>query len=797
MTRYAVVLFLFALTDFHCFCQQNSADWVDKYWEANWITMPGKTGREYGVYHFRKDFRLIEKPGKFFVRVSADNRYRLFVNGEMVGYGPAQGSPQNWFYESYDIAPFLKAGDNAIAAQVWNYGEMGPWVQMSVKTGFILQGETANERKVNTDTSWRVAEDSAFSILPIDYSRIWDFIIVTPGDIMDANKYSWGWQNTIYDDSKWRAAKTLVKGAPYGTGTDLWWQLVPRQVDYLVEDTVRFLSVRRVSENISLPGQAFLQREDVVVAAGSRTKILLDQGAEITAYPEMITSGGRDALITISYAESMMDKNHDKGNRNDIDGKELYGVADRFVCDGGDNRLFRPLWFRAYRYVELEIETGVSPLIIHDFYGKYNHVKHPVADIFETSNDTLNHILNTAWHTQDICSKDYLLTDAYYEQLQYIGDNRIQGLVLNGMGYDSALVKNTIWQYYMSRTPEGLTQSRFPCAVPQVIPTYSLLWISMLHDYWKYYTDDDFIKKILPAANSIIDWYEKRIDKKTGMLGKTEFFNFVDWTKEWTWDNDKAIGGVPGGVNTGGSSITTMQLAYALSDAADLFQYIGDTYYAERYRKLAAQLTAAVWKRCWDEKKQLLADTPDKNVFSQHANIFGVLTSAIPAALQGSVIQRVANDTGLIQSSVYFRFYLGQAYKKAGLADKYYTLLEPWKKMLEEGLSTFAEVPGHARSDCHPWGCSPLYEFYATICGINPTGPGFSSIEIKPALGNLQWIKASMACKQSMLRLQLKKYAKTGISGEIILPPHVKAVFIWHNQTIILKEGKNIIPPTP
>ncbi len=66
---------------------QSGSDWVNKYWDAGWITMPGKNGREYGVYHFRKTFLLAGTPDSFIVRVSADNRYRLFVNGQIAGNG--------------------------------------------------------------------------------------------------------------------------------------------------------------------------------------------------------------------------------------------------------------------------------------------------------------------------------------------------------------------------------------------------------------------------------------------------------------------------------------------------------------------------------------------------------------------------------------------------------------------------------------------------------------------------------------------------------------------------------------
>src|SRR4051812_2699069 len=91
-----------------------------KTWTASWVSMPGTQQKDYGVYHFRKSFNLAGKPSKFIVHVSADNRYRLFVNGKAVCFGPARGDLYNWYFESIDIAPFLNIGNNTIAALVWN-----------------------------------------------------------------------------------------------------------------------------------------------------------------------------------------------------------------------------------------------------------------------------------------------------------------------------------------------------------------------------------------------------------------------------------------------------------------------------------------------------------------------------------------------------------------------------------------------------------------------------------------------------------------------------------------------------
>src|ERR1700748_339405 len=79
-------------------------------WPASWITCPGVSQRAYGVYHFRKTFVAPEPPARFVIHVSADNRYRLFVNGRAVCSGPARSDLAHWNFETIDIAPFLHRG---------------------------------------------------------------------------------------------------------------------------------------------------------------------------------------------------------------------------------------------------------------------------------------------------------------------------------------------------------------------------------------------------------------------------------------------------------------------------------------------------------------------------------------------------------------------------------------------------------------------------------------------------------------------------------------------------------------
>ena len=185
-----------------------------------------------------------------------------------------------------------------------------------------------------------------------------------------------------------------------------------------------------------------------------------------------------------------------------------------------------------------------------------------------------------------------------------------------------------------------------------------------------------------------------------------------------------------------------------------------------------------------------MANTPDKSSYSQHASIMGVLTGSVPPAQAKAVMNRVLNDSTLSQCTFYYRFYLTRALKQAGMANLYYSSLKPWRDMITNGLTTFAENPDPVRSDCHAWSASPVYDFLSTICGIAPGSPGFQTVSIRPAPGELKEVEGSMPHPNGMIRVSLRRKGAAGISGEIELPPSTEGVFYWNGQTVGLHAGK-------
>jgi hypothetical protein len=558
------------------------------------------------------------------------------------------------------------------------------------------------------------------------------------------------------------------------------------------QKNLRFGSVRR-SSGSNVP-EGFLEgRTSWTIPAKTQTTVLIDQQNLTTGYPELLTSKGKGSTIKMTYSESLFDSRGQKGNRNEIEGKTIRGYSDYFLPDGNAGRLFRPLWFRTWRYLQLEIETKDEPLVMDSFSSEFTAYPLKENAIFDSDDPELKEIWNVGWRTARLCANETYFDCPYYEQLQYVGDTRIQSLISLYVSGDDRLVRNAISDFNESIFYEGLTRSRYPSVNPQIIPPFSLYWVDMVNDYWTLRDDPDFVKSFLPGIESVLGWFTGKIDPKTGILGKVDYWNFVDWAVEWAWSSERGIGGVPaGGMKDGNSSILTMQFAYAAQRASELFSFYGQKEKADRYQALSHSLTKSVFNNCWDPGRGYLSDTPEKKEFSMHAQIFGVLTNTIPENEQKDFVQKFMNDKTLIQPTMYFRFYLTQALKKTGLADHYTETLGLWHEMLKNGLTTFAENPDPARSDCHAWSASPDYDFLATVAGIRPGTPGFKTVNIEPALGKLTYIKGQMPHPAGMIVFDLKRKGPDGISGEITLPEGLTGTFRWNGKAIELKNKTEI-----
>ncbi len=769
-------------------------------WQAQWITHPTESTLDYGVFNFRRKFSLDVLPKSYIVYVSADNRYRLFVNGTQVSFGPAAGDISNYRFETIDIARYLKVGENIVAAEVVNFGEFRRGAQQTFMTAFILQSDKENSVLINTgDKKWKVSKNDAYNYIPFNSDSLRGYYAAGPGDIVDLKHYPWGWETLDFDDSDWVTPRLAMvefavgRGFLYGST----WYLVPRTIPFMESTQKRFDKIVRTS-NCTV-NKAFIEGEaKVTVPPQTKASILIDNKVHTVGYPELILSGGNGSKIKITYSEALVFNNaytdefvngnmvvkDVKGNRNETDGKKIFGVYDILYPDGGKERLFRPLWMRTFRFIQIDVETKDDELTLEDF--KYEFSAYPFEEkaSFKSDDPFLSKIWEVAWRTVRNGAGEMFQDSPYYEQLQYIGDTRLESLISIYVSGDDRLMRKAIKLFDDSRMPNGLTQSRYPSYINQVIPTYSLLWISMLYDYYMYRDDPKYIEQFIPGMRNVLEWFERKIDS-TGMPTNLSWWNFTDWVKEFQ-------NGIPPGADDGYSANVSLQLVYALDHAVTLFKYFDWQYEVKKYSELSEKIKKAVYNNCYDDKKGMFAETPNKEMFTQHTNIFAILTDAVDSVYQKKLMEKILYANDVVHTSIYFKYYLFRALQKVGMGDKYFEQLTPWKNMIGQGLTTFAETDINPRSDCHAWSATPCFDLLHLVAGIYPAKPGFGEINIEPNFGILTQIKAEMPHPKGMIRMELNKNGDK-ITGIIVLPEKTDGKFIWKEKTLDLKPGKQEI----
>ena len=800
--RRSIILFigLTASIFYHATAQS-----AGKPWNAEWITGPGipinrwtassdESLKAYGVFKFRKSVNFTEKPDSFVVHVSGDNRYKLFVNGVQVSQGPARGDLYFWNYESLDLAPYFTAGKNLIAAVVWNDGTYKPEAQITHLTAFILQGNSEKEEILNTGDSWKTIEDTSYQPLR---ARVGGYYVAGPGELVNMNAHISGWEKTEYDDANWTKARVIGPGitknhAVNSTG----WMLVPSPLPPM-EMTTERLSTTRRANGVKVPESFPQEKTAFTVAAHTKATILLDQGYLTNAYPTLVFSGGRDAGIGMKYAEGLFIHTDEdisgfwiptlpKGNRDEIDGKIFIGKADSILSDGSSTQSFTPLWWRTYRYIELSVETYDEPLTINDLYGTFTGYPFVQNASLKVQRPEMQKMLDIGWRTARLCAFETYMDCPYYEQLQYIGDARIQALVSYFNAGDDRLARYGLTLMDHSRIPEGITLSRYPTDLDQQISTFSLWYVAMLHDYYTYRPDHEFIKKKLPGSRQVLSFFDS-YQQEDGSLKNVPYWLFTDWAEGKGWN----FGMAPIGEN-GESAILDLQLLWVYQLASELEADLGLNDYARLYNQRAVQLKSTIQQKYWVPEKDLYADTPEKNTFSQHTNSLAILAGMLTGNEARELGQRMLTDTSLVQASIYFKYYLHQALIKAGMGDDYLTWLDKWRENIALGLTTWAEDSdvSTARSDAHAWGSSPNIEFYRTLLGIDSDAPGFNRVRIKPHLGEITEISGVMPHPEGKISVSYK-VLNNALQTEILLPENIGGTFIWKDQSYPLKGGMN------
>ena len=126
---------------------------------------------------------------------------------------------------------------------------------------------------------------------------------------------------------------------------------------------------------------------------------------------------------------------------------------------------------------------------------------------FQSPDAQLDDIWKVSWRTARLDAHETYMDTPYYEQLQYVGDTRIQALISYAVAGDDRLARQALAAFDDSRFPDGITRSRYPSSLAQTIPTFSLLWIGMVRDYWRYRPDPAPAVASLEGTRTVLDWF--------------------------------------------------------------------------------------------------------------------------------------------------------------------------------------------------------------------------------------------------------------------------------------------------
>lgn len=721
------------------------------------------TPSHYQVRMFRRSFAVhAAAKARLEVHVSADSRYLFFCNGTPVGRGPAKGDVQHHFYESFELTPLLRDGENVLAALVLDMSRVAhrpallgaPCSVMTCAGGFVLEGALTEARDgpaedLSTDATWKVAVDTAhrFQNEHTTFEGYQGYFEHRVSRLIPR-----GWTEPGFDDARWPAATVLFKAERYENRRDPTspYGLMPRTIPLMAEDAPRrFADVFAPAGSPTDDAWKALLSETagvVTVPPRSTVEMVFDAGELTTAFPRIGIEGGAGSVLRLTYAEALRLPWATPGAKLLGRQQPLANLASHFAdessgwtfdrrgritgwCDlwepsGKGAEVFEPLHWRAFRYVGLTITTADVAVRVRSIEHRFSAYPYQVTASFACSDSRLEKIWTVALRTMRLCSHETFEDCPYYEQMQYAGDTMITSKIAMLATGDYRLSRQALRHFDWSRISEGLTQSRYPSRLVQVIPSWSLHWISSIRDYAYCSGDLELVRELMPGMRAVLDWFRRHRDAD-GLPAKLPFWNITDWCPWWPR-------GVVPGADAGPTCILSAQYIHALDEVADLSRLIRRETDRTELRLEANALRRRLHERFWSEPEGLYFDRPGGPEVSQYGNAWAIVCGAADESVRAKLLARFPHDPQLAPGS-FFWWHAGfRALGLAGAYDRMPEFLGPWHEMVENGLSTFVEENSYWRSLCHAWSAHPALEFLTRVLGVTPLAPGFTEIEIAP-----------------------------------------------------------------
>lgn len=757
-------------------------------WQAKWLqpkikpfpdttevlhVNSGKIKKVAGIHnlHFylRKKFNLPDRKLKqALCFVTGDDHYKLFLDGEFVGQGPAPAYHFDYYYNFFDLTDQLKtSSDHVLAVQGYYHGMKNwGWVSGDGRLGLLLElhlfFDDGTHQVVISDESWRghvATEYAGKRLTAYDTQFLEDW----------QGNASWrDWLLPDFDDSDWSMAEIV---------TDLDYIFTPQPTPVLAV----------------YPQQPFLQKKI------SDSVYWFDFGREVVGCTQFRLTGPAGLSVEVRHGEELTE---DGRVRFEMRASTTY--QETITKTGAEDLLFEFADYKAFRYVEIIFPEDATGSVA-DVAVRVRHYPMPSQTAeFSTSDSTLQAVWDLCHYTVKMGIQEGYLDCPTREKGQYLGDAYVTALAQVWATGDLSLLKKTLQIFAHSTRLKSHMLAVAPAGKLHEFADYSLLWPGLLWEYYRHSGDRKFLAKMFPVLKNLIEVFEQW-ENPNGLLNHVTVQNLVDWPPNVRDDYDYER--AASGVNTVLNALWYYSLDCARLIAAELQE---PAEFAQKQENLRQVFNTQLF----DREASLFVDALGSSHHSLHASATPLFADMVPdSALQpilGFIQQKGLN------CGVYFANFVLKGLFRNGAAETGFNLLtskglHSWYNMLQKGATTTFEAwdPDLKwnTSFCHPWACCPITIISEELFGMTPAAPGWKKVRIFPRIPlRLQDARLKIptwrgeiecAFKQKTGKVDFRVTIPGGMPAEIYFPEFWGIAQILYNEKPIetrLAAGKYRFP---
>ena len=707
-------------------------EWTAKYiWDG--------TSNENNFAYFRKTFSVQHKPSLAKVFVTAHSDYMLFLNGQLLGRGPARCDPDHYGqYNAYDVTELVKTGVNVFAALAHWQGTF--WdAGVNAQPAFLLEARLSNAEGaptvITSDASWKVLAHTAFIETDPTYfiSKYRNRAAIQ----FDARLEPKNWKSAEFDDSSWAAA-TVVDRSTYR----LFAQMAPMEREQGELDAV----------SVALINDAWR----------------VDLERCIDGWPQLTMRANRPGdKVRVEYFE--------------MTGERKASGWDEYTCQGGVET-WRAGFGRHTSFQEMKISGYAGKLRAADVRGIWAYCDADVAGNFRCSSTLLNSIYKMCERSarQNI-QQGIISVDANREQSPWLADSWNIGNVLLYNHRGTTIIDKVLRDYAGEQKPDGGFNDCSPAAVFQCAE-WSMYWPMLLWQQYLFSGDETLLRQMTPHLESFLKWIKLSQDPTTKLLNpKTARIS------------DYAGGNMPSG---GYNVATACQYVENLRIASRIFSILGQADQSSQCAGEAEEVKTGINANLFNGEFYL-ARTDNKEMFPL-AQAWPLRFDIAPPEVRSRLLA-AAETPGKLTLGGYGgdAFYSGLLH--AGAGEFVVRDLERYRLMLDGNKANWEQFAGGEVN--HAWTSYPGYIFLKYICGIQPTSGGFASFDVRPKTEGLAFAEGTVPTVKGSITTRWEKSEHEGLVLSIHVPANSRATVylpkLIQGDSTITESGKPLWPAKP